>query len=62
MTEPHINIQLERLSRITKYLPRNDLESFLLTLAENFLQRESFYSQLIETLKNNVSQNSKINQ
>jgi hypothetical protein len=55
MTEPHISLQLERISRITKYLPRDDLENFLLTLAENFLQREVVYSQLVEILKNDVS-------
>jgi hypothetical protein len=55
MTDPHISLQLERISRITKYLPRTDLENFLLTLTENFLQRESAYSQLVETLKNDVT-------
>jgi hypothetical protein len=55
MTEPHISLQLERISRATKYLPRDDLENFLLILAENFLKRESVYSQLVEILKNDVS-------
>lgn len=38
MTEQHIGLQIERISRITKYLPRDDLEKFLLQLAENFLE------------------------
>jgi hypothetical protein len=48
--EPHIGIQIERISRIAKYLPRDDLETFLLNLVENFLERENAYAQWVERL------------
>jgi hypothetical protein len=55
MTEPHVSIQLERISRITANLPRDALEKFLFKLVGNFLEREFVYSQLIETLKDKLN-------
>jgi hypothetical protein len=62
MTDPHIAIQIERISRITANLPRDALEKFLFKLVGNFLEREFVYSQLLETLKDNVPEKDIINQ
>jgi hypothetical protein len=51
MTGPHIGLQVERISRTVKYLPRDDLEKFILQLAQNFLERETVYAQWVELLK-----------
>jgi hypothetical protein len=37
MTQPHIGIQIERISRITKYLPREDIDQLLLKFVVNFI-------------------------
>ncbi len=57
MTEV-IGLQVERISRITKYLPRDELEKFLLTLAQNFLERETVYAQWVKSLKSQVNETS----
>jgi hypothetical protein len=51
---PHIDLQLERIARATKHLPRDALEKFLLNLVGNFLKRELVYTQWIDVLKNQL--------
>jgi hypothetical protein len=51
MIEPQIKLQLERISRIAKQLPRENLETFLLDLVDNFLQREAVLSKWVERLE-----------
>jgi hypothetical protein len=51
MTEHHIDFELERIARITRNLPREDIEHLLFTLVCNFLEREAVYTQNITGLQ-----------
>lgn len=55
--EPHIEMQLQRIYRVAQHLPRGDLEKFILTLAQNFLEREDVYVKWIESLKKKLKDN-----